>query len=208
MKPRDYIQKFCANPESDIRLYLTKPVRLHDQLIASDGHILIVTDFDPDVELCEVDKLICASHEIRNGCLFVQDDAPTAFHPIHDLPLPEPELCPTCQGRGAYQHCTHCDGSGDEPDDEFLAACDKCGGAGHLLTDLQPQVVCIDCDGYKFKRTQVFPVLDGHFSRRYIELLQSLPGIEFATNPGNPIRGVAYFRFTSGYGALMPCRPE
>lgn len=209
MQPHEYIHKFCANPENEIRLHLTKPARLHDQLIASNGNILIVTGADPLVECCEDNKLIGASHKIRNHYHRMLYEHEESFHPIHDLALPEPVLCPTCNGRGSFHECAHCDGNGDEPGFEHLSwppDCSKCGGVGYFTTDAEPQVTCFDCDGYKFMRTQVFPVFDGLFSRRYIALLQTLPKIKLATNPENPLKGIAFFNFSGGYGALMPCR--
>lgn len=50
MRPRDYIHKFCARPEDDLREFLRFPMRFAGSLYASNSHILICTEDDQTVQ--------------------------------------------------------------------------------------------------------------------------------------------------------------
>lgn len=202
MKPRDYIQRFCANPvkEPPAATYLIKPLRHEGRLIASDHHILIVTEDDEAVDA-----------EVENLSLYIvgrkfADAALAAFPHMKPLriELPPAEPCECCNGIGREKDCPKCEGEG------FIAGecgyCPTCGGAGELAAE-DGDRDCWVCEGLKVKLTQVIPYGGSHFARRYLALLRELPGIHFTANPETPQTGCAYFQFDGGYGCLMPCRP-
>lgn len=208
MKPRDYIQRFCANPAIEIRPYLNKPTRSEGNLYASNGHILIVTEDDEAVIDAETEAmdLIIASRTIVA-------DALNAFPHMTPLriELPPAEPCESCNGIGREKDCPNCAGEGCSEDQcgtcpACGGTCHTCGGAGELVAE-DGDRPCWDCGGLKIKLNQTIPYGGSHFARRYLALLLELPGIRFTANPETPETGCAYFRFDGGYGALMPCRP-
>jgi len=50
MRPRDYIHKFCARQEDNLREFLRFPMRFAGSLYASNSHILICTEDDQTVQ--------------------------------------------------------------------------------------------------------------------------------------------------------------
>jgi len=196
MKPNDYIHHFTA--ADDVRLWLTRPARHLDKLYASDGHILIRTYDDADVRVLDDSPLVSAAEQMlkplteRNNWISAQ------------MVLPEEWLCCVCGGIGKTITCDRCEGDGvieaatgpheitcpkcdgmPERGDENGAPCEHCGGSGA---------------GF-----QTVPVGNTWFQRRYLALLQTLPGPVLLSLNADP-KEVAFFTFAHGAGALMPCR--
>ena len=200
MLPREIIAKFC-DPQ-DIRLYCHKPVALDERtMIASNGHILIVTELDNTIELNNVDQLVGRSAQLREEYAEHVDEM--SFRPVSAIELPTPEPCQWCSD-GTVIACKHCGGDGE---DHLGHDCKRCNGTGISNDGDGDVVTCSACEGTAHELTQPVPVGDALFSRRYLALLQEIEGCELATNPGNPARGTGYFRFPGGYGFIMPCRP-
>lgn len=197
MLPREYISKFCA--VSDPRLWLMRPARGFGQLYASDGHIMIQTDDDdPDVSAMENSPLIGAVQR-----LMAQQTARNNWLPL-DMTLPEKLICGRCQGSGQLESCVRCEGTGkvQEDDPAPSGACPDCNGRGEW-----PDVngdSCWHCDG-SGEGFQAIPVGNTFFQRKYLALLQALPG-PVTLSTGELPSTVAFFRFSGGVGALMPCR--
>lgn len=124
--------------------------------------------------------------------------------------------CRTCKGRGVVEcptchnedDCDDCDSTGAQtrparPDDDPSQTfeCDDCGGTGDLGDPDTPPLV----------PTRVGPY---SIDRRYVALLQTLPGIELDLGREDWFAGAPYhagptarplrFRFDGGEGAIMP----
>ena len=200
MKPRDYIQRFCANPETYPHPYLHYPTRQGGKLYASDGHIVVMTEDDQSVSILSADNTL-----VNNAQKYIQGAIEAFPHmtPLR-IELPPAEPCECCNGIGREKDCPDCDGEGCI--EGQCGNCPTCGGAGELAAE-DGDRPCWACGGLKIKLNQTIPYGGSHYARRYLALLLELPGIRFTANPGTPETGCAYFRFDGGYGALMPCRP-
>ena len=200
MKPSEYIHKFTAQG-NDIRFYLTKPC-LHDgQLYASNGHILVVTEQDDSVVCIDDTGLAHRAEEIVSGYYRQMK----VFPPL-DLQLPEATQCMVCNGLGKTKICKTCEGEGVTyvgRESEFDAAitCSACDGRSEWPDESGDP--CWHCDGTG-NGFQSIKIGNAYFQRRYLALLQTLPGIHFL--PDDDPSKLAYFRFEGGFGALMPCR--
>lgn len=196
MLPREFITKFCA--VSDVRLWLMRPARDMGRLFASDGRIMIQTDDDSEVSAMENSPLVGAFQR-----LMAQSEERTNYRPV-DMALPEKLLCGPCRGTGQLQSCVRCEGTGQVQEDDPAPSgtCPDCHGGGEW-----PDVngdSCWHCDG-SGEGFQAIPVRNTFFQRKYLALLQALPGpVELST--GELPLTVAFFRFAGGVGALMPCR--
>lgn len=198
MLPRDYISKFHFPAGQDIRLHLNQPARADGKLYASDGHILIVTHDDTEVSVLEDSKLPSLAKN-----LLAPIDGRDNWIPV-DIPLPSPISCFLCGGIGKLSECEHCEGDGFvlSNDGRKEEQCPKCNGAPYLA-DVNGYA-CWKCNG-SGESILAIPVGNTHFQRRYLALLQSLPG-PVTLAPAPVASDVAFFRFDGGHGALMPCR--
>lgn len=196
MKPNDYIHHFTA--ADDVRLWLTRPARYLDKLYASDGHILIRTHDDTDVHCMDDSPLVSAAERMleplteRNNWISAQ------------MGLPEKILCFVCGGIGKTTICDHCEGDGvvEAANGPHEIQCPKCGGIP--VRGDENGVECDHCNGTG-AGFQTVPVGNTFFQRRYLALLQTLPGPVLLSTHDNP-KEVAFFHFSGGVGALMPCR--
>lgn len=198
MQPRDYIFRFCANPQFDIRTYLHSPTLHEGKLYASNGHILVVTDADTEIAV----SLDLSLHKVAQKLI---TEALAAFPLMTPLlvDLPPAETCEWCNGIGRAKDCPACDGEGSI--EGQCGYCPTCHGAGEFACE-DGDRLCWACEGLKVKRTQPIPYAGAIFARRYLALLLELPGIHFTAHPEEPATGCAYFRFDGGYGCLMPVR--
>jgi len=198
MLPREYILKFCAI--GDIRFHLNTPAREDGKLWASDGHILIVTDDDQEISVLSDSPLPTMAKQFI-GAIDSRDN----WIPV-DMPLPPPVACFICGGIGKTSECSHCEGDGfiiiehaDKFDEE--QQCPKCNGRPEWPD--ANGTPCWKCGG-SGEGILTIPVGNTHFQRRYLALLQSLPGpVMLSTGP--VYSDIAFFQFNGGYGALMPC---
>lgn len=197
MPARDYLSKFHL--VQDIRVHLTLPARDVGELYASDGHILIVVDDDPDVRVLENSTLSLSAKKVMAPI-----DSRDNWIPV-DMTLPSPIGCFICAGVGKLTECVRCDGVGVIESDNGTEEeqCPRCNGAPSWPDPNGKP--CWKCDG-SGEDILAIPVGNTHFQRRYLALLQSLPGpVSLSTGP--VASDVAFFRFAEGCGALMPCRP-
>lgn len=155
--------------------------------------------------------------------------------PAVDLPplsayVPEP--CATCAATG-WMHtveCRACRGSGmtECPTCHHEDACDDCGGTGNVerpsTTEDDPdgRIECMDCDGTGDRGDKHavphVPTRVGPYSidRRYVVVMQALPGIEIDLGREDWFVGAPHkygvtvvpvrFRFDGGEGAIVPLR--
>lgn len=178
--PRTGIMAFCGI--EDIRHYMQKPWKKDGKVYATNGHILIETTVEfaggddwPEYEEGRMPKKI--------PTMFADADARTThYSALPELPPIKP--CESCDGKGRVEWYW------DEDED----------GTSYKRRDGEMHV-CSDCDGYgeAFHR---IAVLDSGFQARYLRLLASLPGIEFAPHGDQSCP----FRFNAVRGLLMPCR--
>jgi hypothetical protein len=98
--------------------------------------------------------------------------------------------------------CPECDGGFVEDNFGDLVTCSKCNGKFEWLDEHGGP--CWHCAGTG-EALQTVRFENTFFARRYLALLQSLPG-PVTLAPGPVPSDVAFFRFADGYGALMPCR--
>lgn len=95
--------------------------------------------------------------------------------PAMELPEPATEECPVCTEGENIHDCPNC-----------TCSCETCDDKG----EIQVQVSC-DLNG-------------AIYQTKYIRLIQTLPGVLFATNA--PQSGSARFAFDGGEGLLNSCR--
>lgn len=198
MQPRDYIHKFHAS-RVEKRLHLTAPARDGGSLYASNGVVLIVTDDDPDVSALADSKLPGLAKPLLAPIAQRENWTPV------DQPLPPPANCLVCGGTGKTTVCATCQGNGFVEDDlGEEESCPSCNGMPEWPDENgQP---CWHCDG-SGEHLVTVPFENAFFARRYVALLQSLPGPVLLSTGQTP-SDVAFFRFTGGFGALMPCREK
>ncbi len=176
---RTGIMAFCGT-EFEIRSHMQRPWKRDGKVYATNGHILIETNAEfapgewPEYEHGRYPKAV--------DTMFADADArTTSYMPLPDLPALK--LCSECDGRGRVEWVwdEDEDGTSYKRRDGEMHTCDACSGYGEA-----------------FHRVAVG---DTGFQARYLRLLATLPGIEFAPH------GTAScpFRFDAGRGLLMPC---
>jgi hypothetical protein len=106
--------------------------------------------------------------------------ADVSFSPAPDMtlpapPVPEEEECEDCEGRGKEHTCPDCE-----------CACETCSGTGVVL---KVETVSTTIGG---------AILDVALLRR----VAGLPALEFG--PTDTGGGAVYFRFSGGFGLIMP----
>lgn len=197
MLPHDTLSKFhCV---ADIRVHLNLPARDEGKLYVSNGEILIVIDDDPGVFVLVDSPLPAMAKKVlfpinrRDNWISV------------DMPLPPSIPCFVCGGIGKLTVCERCHGEGvvDSDDETEEVPCPKCLGRAEW-PDANGKA-CWKCDG-SGEGILAIPVANTHFQRRYLSLLQDLPG-PVTLSVGAIHSDVAFFGFADGYGALMPVRP-
>lgn len=195
------ITRFCATGE-DPRAYLATPFRDGDDVIATNGHIMVVVpgmpgEF-PTVQGNMVGGAARFNVATRSGVLT----------PLSNIALPEPVPCPNCAGKGhGYEvRCDECDGGGEFKHGSHWYECKACGGdctkPCHESTPGAKKHDCHRCDGFGEAFAKVV-VEEAPFQRRYLALIASLPNSAIET--AGP-EGTAKFTFDGGYGFLMPVR--
>jgi hypothetical protein len=201
----DYIQKFC---EMGSCRELGEPVCWKGFVYATDGKIAIRVRAEKG-EPNGVKKIyfIDAIDE------YLKKESKKEYVPL-DIELPAAIPCDSCEGKYvapqncegkdvAPQQCTECDGTGkvECPTCGHDMDCEDCDGDGYESSS-DETVICNKCNG---TGEGVLPVEIGKtkFQRRYLALLQSLPGpVEIAIDP-DPEKE-ALFRFSEGAGVIMP----
>jgi hypothetical protein len=177
--------------------------RYEGRLYATNGHIGITIEDDPDIP-ADDDSFVPKQLEylITKNLPCVE-----AYQPLTvDLTLRI--CCEECAGAGEVDKCTACDGKGviDCPTCGHEMDCEECDGSGTIgpVSSDETAVCCPICSGRGETSVSV-PVGKTSFQRHYLELLESLPGIEIALNvdPSGPM----LFRFRDGFGLLMPFVP-
>lgn len=197
------IQKFCAAEGlGDLRVYLRRPMQFGDQVLASDGRILV----------CILGHF---GHEeapwgVRNFTRRIEQiikEAPLTWTPASAIELPPPEPCAQCDGSGVMYRvdCHECDGEGESVHGTHTYCCMECDGEGSVVTRhpshgarAQP---CDICEG---SGASIQPVTVGEMrvQRRYLAAIAELPGAQVApSHEGNLV-----FVFDGGWGALAPLR--
>lgn len=217
------LQPFCSGTGK--RLELQSPFTYGDYTYATNGHIMVRVERRDDVD----EEAIGTKAFVFRGYLTGLPDItfspfPTVVLPPLEAHVPKPckscnatgriykVLCVNCHGSGlvtchACDHendCRTCDGYGvrerpatTEDAADKVEDCDNCGGSGDASTD-DDRIIYARCGPY-------------FIDRRYVVLMQTLPGIEIdlgrsdlyegkSTYPVKPI----LFRFDGGIGAIMP----
>lgn len=196
------ITRFCATSE-DPRHYLATPFRDGDEVVATNGHIMVVIPGMPG------DYPAAPNNMIGMPARFNAGTRSGFVTPISSVTLPERVVCPACDGKGHrfQERCSDCAGEGEFQRGIHWYACQECGGNGTTPcsenTPGATKDACYRCNGFGEILARV-PVADAVFQRCYIALLASLPQCSIET--AGP-EGTAKFTFDGGYGFLMPLRP-
>jgi len=193
--------KFCAS-NTDPRHYMSQPMREGADVVATNGHIMIVMpgmagEFQPIPD------------NLRGKAQQFDAVARSERMPLDIIHLPDRKECPICGGAGHHFEvvCPDCDGEGSFKHGLHWYECKECAGNGHCTADASDEDAkktdCYRCDG-SGEAYQAVYISDHLFQRRYLALIKSLP--DAALEIGEPLT-VSKFTFTGGYGFLMPCRP-
>lgn len=197
------IQKFCAAEGlGDLRVYLRRPMQFGDQVLASDGSILVCIPGHFGHE-----EAPWGVHNFTRRIEQIIKEAPLTWTPASAIELPPPEPCAQCDGSGVMYRvdCHECDGEGESVHGTHTYCCMECDGEGSVVTRhpshgarAQP---CDICEG---SGASIQPVTVGEMrvQRRYLAAIAELPGAQVApSHEGNLV-----FVFDGGWGALAPLR--
>lgn len=196
------LNRFCAN-SIDPRAYLSTPFRDGDNVIATNGHIMVV------VPGMAGDFPVAASNMAGMPARFNAATRSGVLTPLSSITLPDRVPCPVCGGKGHGHEvrCDECDGEGEFKHGSHWYECKECGGdctkPCHESTPGAVKHACYRCNGFGEAFGRV-TVADALFQRCYMALLATLPDCHIET--AGP-EGTAKFTFDGGYGFLMPCRP-
>lgn len=219
------LKAFCADP--DRRPELSEPFSAGEFTYASNGHVMVRVDRRDDCT-DEPDGGKKVSVLVR----YLSRLDSVTFSPFPAVNLPPvpphvPKPCNDCEATGRIHSvaCGKCHGTGmhtchacNHEDD-----CEECNGYGRIERPARPDdtlnvTECENCEGTgdcsrdddRLIYTRVGPYW---IDRRYVVLMQSLPGIEIDLGHTAFYDGASawdeppiLFRFDGGVGAIMPLR--
>jgi RecJ-like exonuclease len=195
---KDYIQKFCEI--CDTRGF-DKPKYFNGFIYATNGKIAIRVREDSESENDKNGEfdIVGAIEKL------LKKESEKEYIPL-DIELPARVKCDDCKGTGEITQCPKCNGTGtvECPTCGHDMECEHCDGDGYGSPS-DETIMCKKCNGTGEKS---FPVAIGktYFDRKYLALLQSLPGpVEIGIDP-DPFE-TALFRYPEGSGAIMPMKP-
>lgn len=200
--PEELLARFCANT-LDPREYLLAPFVIGDFVYATNGHIAIRVPRTsaPD---------ITATTDKVPGHLEAMFATHASTERLDEIPeLPAPIACSTCNGTGRRHECPDCDGEGEIRYGRHDYECAECRGDGQVSDgEGDATVPCNWCSGSGEAPAQPVKIGSQSYQRRYLALIQSLPGARF-TPPDDAMKPLAmgYFIFEGGEGVLMPMKP-
>lgn len=179
------LMPFC-DPDPDRRYALQKPWREGEQVVATDGKILI--SCDPSAYVGELAE---AEGRRPQKCWEILSPASKVTQWNQ---LPE------------YPGCTTCDGAG-----EFTKRCPHCHGAGEHRCECGHEHDCDFCEE-KGETTEQCEACECTFgtrriARRLANKLLPLPQTEWGVVTDDP-QDIVFFRFVGGIGAVMPMMPR
>lgn len=198
------ITRFClAEGLGDTRVYLRRPMRFGDQVLASDGRILVCIPGHSGHEE--------APSRVRNFTRRIEQiikEAPLTWTPAAAVELPPPEPCAKCDGSGVMYRvdCHECNGEGEFVHGTHTYRCKECDGEGGTVTRhashgarAQPCDIC----GGSGASIQPVTVGEVRVQRRYLAAIAELPGAQVAPSH----EGTLVFTFDGGgWGALATLR--
>jgi hypothetical protein len=198
------ITRFClAEGLGDTRVYLRRPMQFGDQVLASDGSILVCIPGRFGHEE--------APSHVRDGARRIEQiikNTQLTWKPADSIELPPPEPCSACDGSGIvyWVDCDDCCGDGEFLKGRHYYRCKECDGKGYFVAKhashgarAQP---CRICEG---SGASIQPVTVGEVrvQRRYLAAIAQLPGAQVAPSH----EGTLVFVFDGGgWGALAPLR--
>jgi len=199
---RTDLQPFCSNG-ADVRAYLRAPWKDGADVVASNGHIMIVIPgAAEDIDAQTPPNMAGAAARFdgypRSGVIT----------PMSSITLPPAERCWVCSGAGHYHtaKCKECGGEGEFKHGTHWYECKECDGDGfnrcHKSDPDAEQKPCHRCDGSGESSLNV-AIGNAFFQRRYLALIAALPACSIETCGE---LGMAKFAFDGGYGFLMPVR--
>lgn len=228
---------FCSQDGSGLRADIVAPFSSEHYTYATDGRIAVrvamvagtATEPPPQHDIGSKVKIL-------EGYLSRLDEA--KFEPMPEVELPPippyvPVPCKACAATGRIHSvsCKDCHGAGQKtcPTCDHEDDCERCHGHGVIerpaTTEDDPTNVsnCDECEGTgdigdPTDQAIVFTRVGPYWiDRKYVVLMQSLPGIEidvanahWAIGPdGRSIGGFEcplLFQFAGGVGAVMPLR--
>jgi hypothetical protein len=185
--------------KSDPREYMRQPIPYPGGAYTTNGHVMVFLAGATAEAVTLPAKMEAVANEYRQKAL----DCAGPWTAATALPLVGDRQCWECEGRGrirshicdecdagTFVHgshtytCMECDGEGDivEPADTGGDECGLCGGCG-----IQPEPV------------QIGDVTNVGLSTKYLYQLRELPDCELSWADN-----VIAFRFTGGFGVVMP----
>jgi hypothetical protein len=199
---RTDLQPFCSNG-SDPRAFLSAPWKDGADVVASNGHIMIVIpgaaeEADADTPPNMAGAAARFNGGTRSGILT----------PLSSITLPAAVRCQVCGGAGHFHtiECDECDGKGSFKHGSHWYECEECDGEGWKACSPQNpdanKKPCYRCDGSGESMVKV-AVGGAQFQRRYLALLAGLPDCLLEVGDEH---SMAKFTFAGGYGFLMPVR--
>jgi hypothetical protein len=211
--PKIDLTPFCATRD-DPRTYLRQPFSFDKFTAASNGHIMIVTERQPNTqEHCEKPNLPNLAKYIKN--LYARLGQESAVFALDGF-LPELRPCCECDGHGSVFQCPECDGAGEIA---CWEDCKKCDGSGtvslpvfaemlskNILLSGKLPFLCQTCRGLgqqSFDKSAT--IGDANFQSRYLLLAKTLPGATLHTWQKHD---AGLLIFESGFGLIMPLRDK
>lgn len=210
------LEQFTAS-KNDVRTYFRTPFQVNGHAFATNGHIAIVLHkFDGQPRIGEGKNEKTAAARLSK---WLKENQYNPANPLPEFNLPPKvtRTCTCCKGELKTKECQHCEGEGDlYTSHGHVRECTVCSRTGRVPhpknepeTDDTEPCYCCD-DGIETEeRDPVF--IEGQcFSADYIELIQALPNVLFATGITNLSDKPSYnlpaakFTFDGGEGLLMP----
>lgn len=194
------LTKFCAD-ENDPRYYLQQPFLVGNFVCATNGHIAVFTSGKAEEAEGVTETLKDAILKFYKKCKAVD---------YKDVQLPiEPNKtpCEQCSGTGKIERCYECGGVGEvELEGEYNiynVDCKSCDATGILKG---VEAICNYCngDGWRYENDGCVAFDDVFINYRNFQIVKDLPELKFnfPSVKSDPVN----FKFSNGYGVIMPMR--
>lgn len=193
--------KFLANSD-DPRYYLREPMQIGDNIVRSNGHIILIepghTATPCPSKTIQIEKIL----DLIARAVFIKPSWP---------PLPEKQACTECSGSGklTWVECPECDGDGyvtlENAYSTYQPDCATCGGRKRVRSKHDATGTCTVCAGSgKTWPINSHVIVNGILIKpEYAELIMNEPEIEIFCDP---IMNSIAFKHGELTGAIMGMR--
>lgn len=193
---------FCDS--NDPRTYIQKPFYANGYLYATNGHIAIKVDNNPEIDIDSIKAPDGVCQAIDNYINSAQMDSLIDVCTLQ-IPLLEKCQCQTQQQEKEVD-CDDCDGKGYfyYGENNHIYQCEECCSSGKVPSGTY---LCAYCTGSGFKKDSV-KVGDSLIDGRYIRMITQLPKSKITTIPApnkTTYKGCKahVFTFLGGAGVVM-----